>query len=95
MNAAIAGVVAAGSPDFVNGLDTVFGAADRLAAADRRAGLAVPRRLALAPGFFTALRADLTDLTVFFLLGAVALEVPPADLLLALLIIFSIAANSV
>jgi hypothetical protein len=63
------------------------GFTDDLADTPRRAGLATARRLALALGFFTALRADFADLVDFFLLAAVALEVLPADLLLALLIL--------
>jgi hypothetical protein len=47
--------------------------------------LADVRRLARALGFFTALRADFAALVVFFLFAAVALEVRPAALVLALL----------
>ena len=64
----------------------------RLAAA--RAGFAL-RRLALALGFFTDLRADFADLVAFFLVPAAALEVRPAGFTDALLIILIIAAKFV
>jgi hypothetical protein len=64
--------------------------AARLSAA--RAGLAL-RRLALALGFLTDLRADFADLVAFFLVPAAALEARPADFTDALLILVIIAAN--
>jgi hypothetical protein len=72
------------------GCTAAFAGAVRLA--DARAGFAL-RRLALALGFFTDLRADLADLVAFFLVPAAALEARPADFTDALLIISIIAAN--
>jgi hypothetical protein len=72
------------------GAAAVFAGAARFA--DARAGFAL-RRLALAPGFFTDLRADLADFDAFFLVPAAALEVRPADFTDALLILVIIAAN--
>jgi hypothetical protein len=60
-------------------------AAALFATAVRRAGFAALRRLTLALGFLTDLRADLADLVAFFLFPAAALEVRLADLLVALL----------
>jgi hypothetical protein len=57
-----------------------------------RTGFAL-RRLALALGFFTDLRADFADLDTFFLVPAAALEARPADFTDALLILVIIAAN--
>jgi hypothetical protein len=51
------------------------------------------RRLALALGFLTDLRADFADLVAFFLVPAAALEARPADFTDALLILVIIAAN--
>jgi hypothetical protein len=60
--------------------------------ATARAGFAL-RRLALALGFFTDLRADFADLVAFFLVPAAALEARPVDFVDALLILSIIAAN--
>jgi len=76
-------------------LAAVFGVVGLLATTVRCTGLADERRLALALGFFTALRADFAALVVFFLFAAVALEVRPAALVLALLMPGTITANFV
>ena len=72
------------------GFTAALAGAARFAVA--RAGFAL-RRLALALGFFTDLRADFADLLTFFLVSAAALEARPADFTDALLIIPIIAAN--
>jgi hypothetical protein len=72
------------------GFTGVLAGAGRFAAA--RAGFAL-RRLALALGFFTDLRADFADLLTFFPVPAAALEARPAAFTDALLILVFIPAN--